>query len=82
MSKLLLSLLFLFLITYTIIILIYAYKEWNDKLEIKRENIELEKQNDLQQIEINKLKHELEKMKKSLYNENKEDKKNGIKRNH
>lgn len=63
-------------------ILIYAYKEWNDKLEIKRENMELEKQNDLQQIEINKLKHELEKMKKSLYNENKEDKKNGIKRNH
>ena len=82
MSKLLISLLFLFLITYTIIILIYAYKEWNDKLEIKRENMELEKQNDLQQIEINKLKHELEKMKKSLYNENKEDKKNGIKRNH
>lgn len=74
MSKLLISLLFLFLITYTIIILIYAYKEWNDKLEIKRENIELEKQNDLQQIEINKLKHELENFKKSLYNENKEDK--------
>ena len=74
MSKLLISLLFLFLITYTIIILIYAYKEWNDKLEIKRENIELEKQNGLQQIEINKLKHELENFKKSLYNENKEDK--------
>ena len=74
MSKLFISLLFLFLIIYTIIILFYAYKEWNDKLEIKRENIDLEKQNDLQQIEINKLKHELENFKKSLYNENKEDK--------
>ena len=74
MSKLFISLLFFFLSVYSIVILIYAYKEWNDKLEIKKENIELEKQNGLQQIEINKLKHELEKMKKSLYNDNKEDK--------
>lgn len=74
MSKLFISLLFLFLSIYSIAILGYAYYEWNDKLKIKRENIELEKQNGLQQIEINKLKHELENFKKSLYNENKEDK--------
>ena len=74
MSKLFISLLFLFLSIYSIAILGYAYHEWNDKLKIKRENIELEKQNGLQQIEINKLKHELANLKKSLYNENKEDK--------
>lgn len=74
MSKLLISLLFFFLVVYSIAILMYAYKEWNDKIEIKKENIELEKQNGLQQIEINKLKHELAKLKESLYNENKEEK--------
>ena len=75
MSKLFISLLFLFLIIYEIMILIMAYKEWQEKIEVKKENIELEHQNGLQQIEINKLKHELENLKESLYNDNKEERK-------
>ena len=82
MSKLFISLLFLFLIIYSIVIWLMYYHEWKEKCYYKKETIEQEHQIGLQQIEINKKKSELANLKKSLYNENKEDKKNGIKRNH
>lgn len=75
MSKLFISLLFLFLIGYTIFILILAYKEWQEKDKVKRENIELENEICHKIIEINKLKREIANLKKSLYNDNKEDRK-------
>lgn len=74
MSKLFISLLFLLLILYTIFILILAYKEWIEKDKVKRENIELENEICYKIIEINKLKREIANLKKSLYNDDKEDK--------
>ena len=49
------------------------YHEWKEKCKYKKETIEQEHQIGLQQIEINKKKSELANLKKSLYNENKED---------
>lgn len=74
MSKLFISLLFLFLIGYSIVICYMYIHEWKEKCNYKKETIEQEHTIDLQQIQINKLKHELANLKKSLYNKNKEDK--------
>lgn len=57
-------------------IICYMYiREWNEKCNYKKECIEQEHQINMQQLEINKLKHQLANLKKSLYNENKEDRK-------
>ena len=75
MSKLFISLLFLFLLGYSIVICWMYIHEWKEKCNYKKECIEQEHQIELQQLEINKYKRQLAKLKESLYNDNKEDKK-------
>lgn len=82
MSKLFISLLFFFLIIYSMVICYMYIKEWNEKCNYKKECIEMEHEIELKQIEINNLKHELAEIKKSLYNKNKEDINGGIKRHY
>ena len=80
MSKLLISLLFFFLIVYSYVILWMYYREWKEKCKYKKESIEQEHEIEMKQLEINKLKHELAKIKQSLYNDDKEDR-NGRNKN-
>ena len=82
MSKLFISLLFLLIIIYSLVIWWMYIYQWEEKCKYEKECIDQEHQIGLQQIEIDKLKHQLANLKKSLYNESKEDKKHGIKRNH
>lgn len=74
MSKLFISLLFFFLIIYSYVILWMYYREWEEKCKYKKESIEQEHEIEMKQLKINKLKHELVKIKQSLYNDDKEDK--------
>ena len=74
MSKLFISLLFLFVIIYTIVICSFYLYEYNKRIEYQRESIDKEKEIELQRLQIANLKRQLAKLKKSLYNDDKEDK--------